>query len=338
MAYGDNYGEYAYRIGEEKEPEFLLDVQERLMMSRFAEQHDISQHRGTSLEIKRLLNLDIVKDEIEGTNTPEGFIVEQENINMSIKRFGSWSPTDDHVIKTSDDKILEKTMKAQTIQMGRSIESLDADVWKGGSQVYYSNGSQRSDVDSPLRAGLLQVASRHLESNEAETFSELAYSTPSWGSVALDSSFIAFAHHDLTPDFRNLGADVFTKVEHYPSSVKPFPGEIGKYGRIRVIASAFMTPFLGAGDTVGSANYKNTNGRYDVYPIVAFGQDAVCVGGLSGENATKLIIHNPTPDSVDRLGLEGHVGWFAWRGGTIKQNKHIVRIEVVARTDSALSA
>lgn len=341
MAYGDNYGEYAYRIGEEKEPEFLLDVQEKLMASRFAENMDISKHEGTSIEIQRLLNLDVVKDEIEGTSNPDGFTFKQELINMSIKRYGAWMPTDKHVILTSDDKVLEKTMKSASTQVGRSIESLDMDVFKSGAKAIHSNGTSRVEVDQPIRTGMLDLASRHLEGNEAMTFSSLAYSTPSWGSIAMDGCFMAFAHHDLTPDFRALPSNKFTRVENYPNSVTAFPNEIGRYGRIRVIASAFMTPWLGAGATNGGTTYKSTDvsgtEKFDVYPVVIFGEESVCVGGLQGENSTKLIIHNPTPDSVDKLGLEGHVGWLTWRGGTIKQDKHIIRLEVTARTDSALS-
>lgn len=337
MAYGDNYGEYAYRIGEEKEPEFLLDVQEKLMASRFAEHIDISKHKGTTYEVQRLLNLPVVKDEIEGIATPEGFTFTQELIKFSIKRYGAWMPTDDHVVKTSDDKVLEKSLRNASDQLGRSVESLDMDVFKSGSEVIRSNGAFRTDINQPLRTGLLDLASRHLEGNEAMTFSKLAYSTPSWGSVALDACFIGFAHHDLTPDFRALPSAKFTRVENYPSSVKAFPNEIGKYGRIRVIATAFMTPYLGAGaDATGNTTYKSTNNLFDVYPIVVFGEEAVCLGGLQGENSTKLIIHNPAPDSVDKLGQEGHIGWLCWRGGTVKQDKYLIRIEVVGRTDSAV--
>jgi len=224
-------------------------------------------------------------------------------------------------------------------QASRSVETLSKSIITGGTSVFYSTGTGRNNVKDFLRAGLLKVQQRYLETNETPRISKIFKSTANWGEESLDPCFVTIAPHEMADEFRSL--EGFIRVENYSSRIKPMPNEIGTYNSQRVICSGFFKPFAGAGAslTVGEqADIQNTGGVADVFPIVTFGRDAFDFGGLQGESGVQIHVHNPTVSDTDKNGNKGHVSWEAWFGGLIKQQKYISRIEVAAKTDTKLAA
>jgi len=335
---GTRAGEAPFHIGKDVKAGYIYDVREKIFVSKFAGKTDLKKRNGDTVEITRVHTPDPVTTEVLGANEPVMSEISFEYLGMQMKRYSSWFPLYGHVVKTHDDDIFGMTMDSVKRQAAASAETLGIAVINSGTSKFYATGTQRTHVKDYLRAGLLDVQQRYLETNEAPVIEKMQKSTSDWGTESLDDCFITLASHDLANDFRNLNG--FVRVENYGTK-KRLPNEIGTYNRQRVICSSFMKPLLGGGATLSSpeqADIKNTGGKADVYRIVTFGAEAFDFGGLQGEDAMDIIVHNAKVSDTDKTGNKGHVAWEMWFGGMIKQQKYISRIEVSAKTDSKLAA
>ena len=336
MDNGDNFGDLRERTGLELKADFLLDVREQLFITKFSKDIDLSQGNGHVVDITRLLNAPIVTSPQDGATTGVGYQMSLETLRMPFARYTAWTPTNDHVIKTAEDPTLMMATSHAKRQLAETVERLAATVILGGTNIIYANGTTRAGVNSLLKEGHIDAALRILEVNEASPVTEMQKSTADYETRSIDAAYIAIIPHELSDQYR--GFSKFVRVEHYSSRVVPFENEIGSIGRVRVIASHSMFALLGAGAAVGGDTVIKTGGNANVYQSVIFGDDSFAFGGLMGEDSTRLIIHKPSVDSVDKTGDRGHVAWKTWFGGLIKQNRHIVRIECVARSSSSLLA
>lgn len=339
MTYGAGQGEIPFNVGRDIKAKFVYDIREKIFVSKFAGKTDLAKRKGDTVEILRLHTPDPVTQELIGVNEPVMSEFSYEKLQFKLKRYSSWFPLAGHIIKTHDDPYLEMAMATAKEQAARSAETLGVSIIKGGSSAFYSTGTTRAEVKDYLRAGLLDVQQRYLEIGETTPITSMYDSTSNWGEEALDACFITIAPHELANDFRNLSG--FVRVENYSSRIKPMMGEIGTYNRQRVCCSGFFKALAGAGASLSSPEQLdiiNTAGKADVFQVVTFGADAFDFGGLQGEDAVKMHVHNATVSDTDKNGNKGHVSWELWFGGLIKQQKYISRIECVAKTDSKLAA
>jgi N4-gp56 family major capsid protein len=339
MTYGQGQGEIPFNVGKDIKAGFIYDVREQIMVSKFAGKCDLAKRKGDMVERLRLHTPDPVTTELLGSNEPVMSEHTYEKIQFKLKRYSSWFPLHGHIIKTHDDPYFEMAMESAKEQAARSVETLGVDIITNGASVFYSTGTSRAETKDYLRKGLMDVNQRYLEINETKPITKMYDSTSNWGEEALDACFITIAPHELAQDFRDLPG--FVRVEDYSSRIKPMMHEIGTYNRSRVLCSGFFKPLAGAGAslTVGEqADIINTGGNADVFQVVTFGKDAFDFGGLQGESAVELHVHNAKVSDTDKNGNKGHVSWEVWFGGVVTQNKYLSRIECVAKTDSKLAA
>ena len=337
MAYGDSDLELAYAIGKEVKPGFMTDVRERMFIGKFGGKQTVKLHKGDTFEVNRLDSNDPVTDEMRGVENPDKSTMTYEKLTGSIKRFGSYFEYADHVVKTHDDPILDMNKSAATQQAASSIETLSANVIRGSSQVFLADGATRGQVTAGIRTGLFKIATRYLEHSETVAITKMQKSSPNYGEISIPSCFVALFDPMLSEEMRTLAGFVSIETSAMPAINE---NQIGWLGRYALVASNYMKPWEGAGGAVNTANIagNSVSGKAHVYPIVLFGEGAFDFNGMQGEDGADIIVHNPTVSDTDKYGQLGHIAWLTWFGGMVKQQKYICRLEVTAKTDSALGA
>lgn len=339
--YGSNPGEKAYLVGKQIKPGFMTDVREKTVITRLSgiPQATLSKNSGDTIETTRLKTNEVRTDELVGGNDPVVRDSESEQLSYPLKRFGNTYRWLKHVVDTHESPIIKQKMSTAKSDAERSIETLSCDIIRGGSSVIRADGFARNEVTMGVRKGLFSLGTRILERNEAPFFNEMQKSTPQYGSIDIDQCWFAFFDPTLSEEIRRL--DGFTKAKEYTSRLTPLPGEIGTINdKIRCISSNFMKPWMGAGGTVDTTLVDGDaiSGKANVYPIVIAAKDSFEFGGFGGKNGAEIHVHNPTLSNSDPAANKGFVTWLAWHGGMITQDKWLTRIEVTAKTDSAIAA
>jgi N4-gp56 family major capsid protein len=227
----------------------------------------------------------------------------------------------------AEDPVLKDATTLTGEQSQETFESLLWGIIRGGSNVFYANGSARNAVNSAISLPKQRAVTRLLKAERAKKVTKMVSSSVKYGTEAIDAAFLAFAHTNLEADIRDLTG--FVPVEKY-GSMKPLPYEIGKVEDVRYILTPVLEPWEDAGAAT-STMVSTTGTNADVYPIIYTGQDAYGHIALKGKEAVEMKIRQPGEiDSNDKLGQVGWVGWKSYWKGFISNEAWLCRMEVAA--------
>jgi N4-gp56 family major capsid protein len=212
--------------------------------------------------------------------------------------------------------------------VGRTIEAITWGVLRGGTNVAYTNGTQRTDVNTPITLAKLRAATRTLDQNKAMHVTSVVEPGPDIGTRSVEAGWVAVCHTNLKSDIRNLPG--FLPVSDYGHRRTIHEREFGTVEEIRFVTSPDLDAFEDGGGAAGSM-VSTTGTSADVYPIVIFGKEAYGTVPLRGEGAISPHIIPPGKiDKSDPLGQRGFVGVKFYYTALRLNESWMVRIETAA--------
>jgi len=138
-----------------------------------------------------------------------------------------------------------------------------------------------------------------------------------------------------------FGNPAFKHVHEYADASKPMNGEIGSIDAFRIVVSPRMLHWAGAGATVGTnGGYRETDGNYDVYPMLALSAGAFTEVSFhtanGGKTGSKWVVMHQKPgmqtmsheDPYGKIGRRS-IQW--WYGSLISRPEFIGLFKVVAK-------
>lgn len=263
---------------------------------------------------------------VEGV-TPSTTAFRYDDVAVSLKQYGMVTTVTDKIEDLAEDPVLNDAAAACGENVGRTQEALDWAVVRGGTNVVYANGTQRTDVVQPLSLTKIRASVRALERQKAMPFREILDASPKFATRPIEAAYIAIGHTDLKSDIRNLPG--FIPVASYGSRSVICAEEVGSVEDIRFVLSRDLSAFTGAGGS--STAVVNTAGTADVYPLMIFGKESWGRVRLRGQGAiSPTIIPANQKTKDDPLGQRGYVGWKMWHAAVRLNEAWMVRLEVAA--------
>ena len=136
----------------------------------------------------------------------------------------------------------------------------------------------------------------------------------------------------------HFGNQAFISIEKYAYAGTNIAGEIGKLGQFTIVVAQEMMQWNGAGATVTTnAGYRESNGAYDVFPMLVVGNDSFNTIGFQTdgkESKFKIITKMPGKDQADLLdpyGLTGFTSIQWYYGFLAVRPERIALIKTVAQ-------
>jgi N4-gp56 family major capsid protein len=269
--------------------------------------------------------------------TPQAQKLEYADLTATIAQYGDLVTITDVIQDTHEDDVLKEAVEILGEQAAIILEKIRFNVLKAGTNVVYSNGTARSQVNTVFTAAVQRQVTRTLKRQLAKQITGIVKSTPAFGTESIAPAFVAVCHPDLEYDLsRAVG---FVPVEKYGSQ-SPWEGEIGKISNVRYIASTICEPWTGVGAcgaTGGTNVIQNGSSQAHVYPVLFFARDAYGLVPFKGKNAVTPTVVNPTPSDSDPLAQRGHVGWKAYSTCIILNDAWMARAEVACTADAYLA-
>ena len=258
--------------------------------------------------------------------TPTETQFSYEDVSATLRQYGQVVVVTDKIEDLHEDPVLNDASMQAGENIGRTIEALNYGVIRAGTSVYYANGVQRTDVNTPITLSKQRAVLRSLKALKAQKITRSLSPSSDYGTRAVEAAYVAVAHTDVESDLRNMPG--FNTVAEYGTRSPISEYEIGSVEDVRYILSPDLNPFLDAGGAKGGmVSTSGTNA--DVYPIVYFGQDAWGMVALRGQGAvspTIIPVGQKTKD--DPLGQRGYVGWKTWHAALILNQAWMSRLEV----------
>lgn len=263
---------------------------------------------------------------VEGI-TPSGSRLANQDYTVTLAQYGDFVTITDVIMDTHTDPILATATDILGEQAALTVETLRFNVLKAGTNVYYANGSARSDVNTVITLTKQRQITTGLNRQNAKKITSIVASTADYNTKSVEAAYMAVCHPDLETDIRGMSG--FKPVADYGPHTSPMEGEIGSVEQVRYLTSTVIAPWTDAGGTAGSMR-STTGTSADVYPVLYFARDAFGIVPLKGKSAMTPMVVNPKPAAGDPLAQRGTVGWKLWTATVILQEAFMARLECAA--------
>lgn len=106
------------------------------------------------------------------------------------------------------------------------------------------------------------------------------------------------------------GQPAFVHAHQYGAATTIAEGEIGSVGQLRLIVAPKMLHWAGAGaDVTANEGYRETGGKYDVFPMLIVGEDSFnTIGFQTDGKSSKFKIKHVMPESDISYGAHDPFG------------------------------
>lgn len=269
---------------------------------------------------------------IEGV-TPTAQKISYEDVQVTLKQFGRPIEITDKVTELSEDPVLDTATMLAGEQAGNTIEQVLYGVLIAGTNVFYSNGAARNQVNTPISLSKQRAVCRALNAQKARKMNRMLAPGTEYDTHAIEATFIGVAHTDLESDIRDLPG--FVPTSKYGQRKVISEQEIGAVESVRYLLSPDLAPFYDAGAAYagsGTAMVSHTGVSADVYPVLFLGQDCFAQVPLKGEESIVPMVLNPgKPSKSDPMAQRGYVSWKTWYAAIILQDLWMARLECAAK-------
>lgn len=323
-----DYGSISQRTAAWAAAEMLAHAEPVLVLSKFGASKPLPRNKADTVKFRRPIPFSTVAADhllTEGV-TPTAAQMQYEDVSVSLSQYGTLVEITDKVEDLSEDPVLKDAAMLTGEQAAEITENITWGVLRAGTNVGYSNGSARTDVNTALSLDDIRLATRTLRANRGKPITRILDSSPRWATRAVESGYVAVGHTDLEADIRDLPG--FTPVAEYGSRVPLCPEELGTVENVRFVLSPVLDAFADAGGSPGSAVVSTSGSQADVYPLIVFAREAFGLVPLKGANAIEPTVINPGVKSKsDPLGQRGYVGSKFWFASLILNEAWAYRIE-----------
>jgi N4-gp56 family major capsid protein len=320
------YGDISPRTAAHAVAKMLTRGVPHLVIEKFGQVYVMPNRSTKVAKFRRYNALPLALTPLVEGVTPAGSRVTVTDVTATLEQHGDFVPFSDVIEDTHEDPFLQQLTEVLGEQAAQSVETLRYNKIKAGTNVFFANGSVRTDVNTPLTLALQRKATRALKRQNAMQITSVVGSTPAFRTEPVEAAFIALVHPDVENDIRNITGFIPTKQY---GTVTPWANEIGAVEDVRYLRSTIFTSFPDAGGTAG-AMISTTGSNADVYPVLYIAKDAYGIVPLKGKDSLAIMVVNPKPAVGDPLGQKGTAGWKTMQTSVILNDAWMVRAEVAA--------
>ena len=257
--------------------------------------------------------------------TPFGY----EDVEGTLRQYGQVLQVTDKIEDLHEDPVLMDMSTQVGKNVGRTNEQLMWGVLRAGTNVFYSAGSGRSDVNAAVGLNMQRNVCMALEAQYSEPLTQVLKGSVLINTTPVEAGYLAFCHTHLTHDIRSM--DGFVPVAEYGTMKKMHPRELGAVEDVRYIRSPDLPPFYAQGHGTNTGFRAKDGGNIDVYPILYVGAHAYGTVPLRGEGAIEpIIVPVNMASKSDPINQRGYVGSKWWFLTLILNQMWMARLEVAA--------
>lgn len=278
---------------------------------QFAQKSDIPSGNGKNAEFRKVntLNTDIALNTLVEGEAGEGQELTIVTVSAEVAQYGNYIKSTDMLELTAKDDIMDIATTACSDQAASVMDKITRNVMHQCTNSFCASGvASLSAVkaDTYLDPDDLFKAAARLEGADAPT---------------IDGFYVAIVHPHVAKDLMSKlnGSTAWTEVMKYADPSKILHGEVGTYGKVRVVTTT-NAKFYAAGDStlVGAPT------GVGVFATIVVGRNAYGTTKIDG-GGLELITHSKA-EIGGPLNQFSTVGWKATKTAEILVDQYMVKI------------
>lgn len=300
-----------------------------LVFEKFGQAYPLPTKSTKTAKFRRFESLDATPTELTEGVTPTAQTFTVTDIEATVHQYGNLVTMTDVLLDTNDSPVMEQVTQIVGEQAAETVENMRIGVLLGGTNVEYSNGTSRAEVNTPISLPLQRRITRKLKNQKARMITDSIKSTPRFYTESVAPCFVAVCHPDCEADIRSMPH--FIDVKDY-GNAGPWENEIGAVEGVRYLFTTLMKSWPDAGgnktNAAGDTMVSTSGTKADVYPILFLAKDAYGLVPLKGAESLTPVIINPSHTESDPLAQRAHVAWKTMQTCVILNQAWMVRAEV----------
>jgi N4-gp56 family major capsid protein len=312
--------------------DMLMWAKPHMVLEKFALSKTLPANKSDTIKFRRPRPFSAFTTPLVEGVTPTATAFAYDDVSVSMKQYGQLVEITDKIADMHEDPVLQDATTQVGENIGRTIEALCWAVVRAGTSVFYTNGTARTSVNTPINLNAIRAAVRFLDQQKAKPITKVLSGSSDFSTRPVEGGFVAVCHTDMKADIRNLQG--FTPVAEYGTRTLVHEREFGTIEEIRFVTSADLNSFPDGGGVKAGASgtmVSTAGTSADVYPIVIFGQDSWGQVALRGKDSVSpKIIPVGQLDKSDPLGQRGSVGAKFYHAALILNQLWMTRIECAA--------
>lgn len=321
------YGDITPRTAAYAVDKMLERAQPSLNMAKFAVVTAVPKGKTKVVKWRRYGRLAATTTPLTEGVTPVQGNIAATDVTANLEQYGQRVQITDVIMDTHEDPVLNELSGSLGETAGQTQELIMYNALKAGTQVLYSNGTARTDVNTAITATVLRRAVRQLKNQDTKPLTMMLNATDGVGTTPIPACYVCFVHPNVEMDLQNTTniPTGYTRIQNYGTFKPLCDSEIGSFENIRFISSTLYTPLANAGGALGA---MLGGSAADVYQSLIVGKDSYATVNLSasGSGLTPIVV-NPKPSDSDPMGQRGHVAFKMWSAAAILNDAWMTRIE-----------
>lgn len=268
----------------------------------------------------------------------------------SIEKFGFFDEYTQESLDFDTDEELEMHVNREMVSGANEMteDALQIDLLNAAGVIRYGGAATAANeitgegaTPSVVDYNDLMRLSIDLDNNRCPKHTKIITGTRIIDTKVLPAARVMYIGSELLPTVRKMkdpfNNQAFIPVQQYAAAGDTLLGEVGSIDQFRLVVVPEMMHWAGAGAAVTvNPGYRETNHKYDVYPMLVVGSEAFTTIGFQtdGKSVKFKITHKkPGPDSADRNDPYGETGFMSikWYYGTlITRPERIALVKTVA--------
>ena len=300
-----------------------------LVLQQFGQPKPIPKNSSKTIKFRRYSALAVATTALTEGVTPGNTTVSSTDYSATLAQYGAWVGITDVVADTHEDPVIKEYSDILAQQAGETVETVLFGILKAGTNVFYTNGSARTDVNTAYVLADQRKVTRAFKRQNAKTITMKVSSSPSFNTESVKPSFVFAVHPDMETTIRGMVG--FKDVVDYGGGMSPYPTEIGAVEDVRYITSTIIASWQDGGAAKsgsGTEMISETGTSADVYPIICMSANWFGVTPLKGASALTPFVKNPGESREgDQLGQRGWIGWKTYFTAAILNQLWGARVE-----------
>ena len=303
---------------------------------------------GSSKDVGTIAAKLPVLSETGGRVNRVGF--KRREIEGTIAKFGFFDEYTQESLDFDTDAELESHINREMIMGANEIteDAIQIDLLNGAGIVRFGGvATQTSDLTgddgsaSLITYNDLVRLSIDLDNNRTPKNTKIITGTRITDTKVVNAARYMYVGTELIPQLKKMAdsfsLQAFISVEKYASAANLAVGEIGTIDQFRIISVPEMMHWQGAGGVVGTnGGYRETDGNYDVFPMLVVGSEAfTTIGFQTDGKSVKFKIKHSKPGSDISYANDpyGEIGFMSikwYYGSMITRPERIALVKTVA--------
>lgn len=271
-------------------------------------------------------------------------------IEGTLEKFGFFDEYTQESLDFDTDEELEMHINREMVNGANEIteDALQIDLLSAAGVVRYggaatSNKEVTAEGVTPSRVdyGDLMRLAIDLDNNRCPKNTKVITGTRIIDTKTINACRVMYIGSELIPTVRKMtdsfGDAAFIPVQKYAAAGDTLLGEIGCIDQFRLVVVPEMMHWAGVGATVTvNPGYRETNDKYDVYPMLVVGSESFSTIGFQTDGKTvKFAIKHAKPGSTEAYANDpyGETGFMSikWYYGTlVTRPERIALVKTIA--------